>query len=106
MANYISPKQEYPRHDGDIQLSNPEWSVGQPLPLGWIEVFPTPSPPIGKNQIAYEVFPVEANGVWIQTWEVRDLTAEEIETRKVAEVKNKIAIGEPITEAEALLLVG
>jgi hypothetical protein len=103
---YINPQGEYPRHYGDIQLDNPTWELGDELPEGWVKVEESPRPEITSNQVAYEVHPVETDGVWYQTWEVRDLTTEEIEARKVAEVKRKIYNGEPITEQEALLLVG
>jgi hypothetical protein len=103
---YINPQGEYPRHYGDIQLDNPEWQLGDKLPNGWIKVEESPRPEKNADQIAYEVYPVETDDVWYQTWEVRDLTTEEIEARKVAEVKRKIYNGEPITEQEALLLVG
>ena len=102
---YISPKNEYPRHIGDIQLENPGFKEGDTLPEGWVKVEESDRPVISEGQVAYEVFPVETDGVWYQAFEVRDLTDQEIQARKVAEVRRKVINGEPITEEEALLLV-
>jgi hypothetical protein len=102
---YISPNNEYPRHYGDIQLDYPDWQLGDTLPEGWVKVEQTSRLETETDQVSYEVYPKEIDGVWYQTWTVRDLTAEELEARKVAEVKRKIYNGESITEAEALLLV-
>jgi len=103
---YINPQGEYPRHYGDIQLDNPGWKLGDELPEGWLKVEETNRPEKTADQIAYEIYPVEINGVWYQSWEVRDLTAEEIEARKLAEIRNKVALGQSLTADEAALLVG
>lgn len=103
---YISPRNEYPRHYGDIQLENPGWNYGDQLPEGWTLVNLSEAPVVGENQVAYEVAPVERNGSYFQAFEVRDLTAEELAARELNRVRNKVANGESLTEAEAALLVG
>lgn len=103
---YINAQGEYPRHYGDIQLENLGWQLGDELPTGWIKVEETVRPTTAEGQIALEVFPVETDGVWSQAWSVRDLTADEIKQRQIAEIKLKLFRNQPITEQEALLLVG
>ena len=102
---YISPENEYPRHYGDIMLAVPSWKKGNPLPTGWVEVQDDVKPDTGPDEIAYEDFPIEVNGVMTQKWVVRDMTAEEIERRDApANAKAKlIALG--LTEAEIEALV-
>lgn len=102
---YISPENEYPRHYGDIQLANPSWNYGDELPAGWTLVAEAQRPELGENQIAYEDFPIEVDGVITQNWKVRDMTAEEIERRDApANAKAKlIALGLTEVEVEALV---
>lgn len=101
---YISPANEYPRHIGDIQLEHPDWKPENPLPEGWKKVEEAPRPTVKETEVAFEGFPVEVKGVWIQNWEVRELTAEELERRnapKTAREKLK-ALGLTDIEIEAL----
>jgi hypothetical protein len=102
---YISPENEYPRHIGDIMLAAPKWKAGDPLPEGWVQVVEADRPQVGTDQIAYEDFPIEVDGVMTQNWVVRDMTAEEIERRDApANAKAKlIALG--LTESEVNALV-
>lgn len=106
MSIYISPNNDYPRHIGDIQLDNPDYVEGTPLPSGWVKVELTDLPTVKQDQTWTELFPVETDGVFYQAFEVRNLTADELEARKIAEVKRKVANGLTLTEAEAALLVG
>lgn len=102
---YINPNNEYPRFYGDIQLENPNWNLGDELPDGWTEVQQTPAPETGEYEIAYEEFPVEQDGVFIQNWTVRPMTAEEKERRdapKTARQKLK-NLGLTEVEIDALL---
>ena len=103
---YINPDNEYPRHIGDIQLEHPTFKEGDNLPAGWALVVEADIPAVGENQLAYESFPEEVDGVMTQNWQVRAMTAEEIERRDApANAKAKlIALG--LTEAEALAIVG
>ena len=67
--------QEYPRHDGDLELLG--WVVGQPLLENWAEVTYTNPPIVNEEQTAVQLSPIEVDGVWTITWAVRDLTDEE-----------------------------
>lgn len=101
---YISPKNEYPRHIGDIQLEHPDFKEGDALPEGWVKVEEAERPTPSTEQIVYEDFPVEVDGVMTQNWKVRDMTPEEIERRdapKTAREKLK-ALGLTDVEIEAL----
>lgn len=102
---YISPENEYPRHIGDLQIANPNFKEGDPLPEGWVQVAEAPRPTAGKDEIVYEGFPIEVDGTMTQNWQTRPMTAEEIERRDApANAKSKlIALG--LTEAEVEALV-
>jgi hypothetical protein len=103
---FINPQNEYPRHVGDIQILNPNWQVGDPLPAGWLEVVPTENPDVPENKVLIELAPVEINGVWTQVWSLRDLTAEELERRTApatARQKLKDVLGLTDAEIEALV---
>lgn len=97
---YISPQNEYPRYYGDIQIENPGWELGDPLPNGWVLVVESPRPDFTEDEIAYEDFPVTENGVTKQNWKVRPLTADEIDFRDAPiKAKQKLrALG--LTEVE------
>lgn len=102
---YISPENEYPRHIGDIQLEHPDFKEGDALPEGWVKVEEAERPTPSTDQIVYEDFPVEVDGVMTQNWKVRDMTPEEIERRdapKTAREKLK-ALGLTDVEIEALI---
>ena len=102
---YISPNNEYPRHAGDIMLSSPKWKAGDPLPEGWSHVTESERPETGVNQIAYEDFPIEVDGVMTQNWVVRDMTAKEIERRDAPKRAKEKLIALGLTEAEVSALV-
>lgn len=72
MTAYINlTTNEYPRHQGDIELV-PEDVFAQ---VQWVDM-----PEFDKvTQRCYEGFPIETNGVWHMTWIVRDATQEEID---------------------------
>ena len=76
---YNTETNEYPRHDGDLELLG--WSVGTPLPENWVDIYQTDPPAVLENEIAYEVLPQLIGGNWIQQWAVRDMSPEEIELR-------------------------
>lgn len=71
---YINPQNEYPRFYGDIQLENPDWNLGDPLPEGWIEISMTPPPLVGEGEVLEELAPVDN----AQVWNVRPMTEEEL----------------------------
>lgn len=102
---YISPDNDYPRHYGDIMLAKKGWKLGDPLPEGWTQVAEVERPRVEADQIAYEGFPIEIDGVMTQNWLVRDMTAEEIERRDAPKQAREklIALGLSESEVEALI---
>lgn len=92
---YISPSNEYPRYPGDIQIDNPGWDAGDPLPAGWIFVNETAPPETGPGEIFEAGEPEEVDGEWFQTWSVRSLTEEELAIANA-----------PITAREKLVSLG
>lgn len=102
---FINPQGEYPRYIGDLQIDHPSWVEGDALPSGWTEVTPTELPTPSDTQRVVEVYPVEEGGVWVQAWELIDLTEEEI-ARKNAPITVKaklLSLG--FTEIEATYLL-
>lgn len=102
---YISPRNEYPRHIGDIQIEHPDFKEGNSLPDGWVKVETAEMPIAGLDEIVYEDFPVEVGGAMIQNWKVRSMTSAEIDRRdagKTAKAKLK-AMGLSEEEIKALL---
>ena len=75
---YINPEGEYPRFVGDLQLANPEWSEGEPLPEGWISVEEGEIPVLGENEAFQEDFPVLVDGIYYRNIVARPLTEEEL----------------------------
>jgi hypothetical protein len=86
----------YPLFIGDIQIVDPSWNLGDNLPEGWFEVQET-SMPINppENSIYYEVAPVMIDGIYTQTWEMKELSSEEQER-----------ISAPITAKNRLISLG
>lgn len=83
MSIYINPTtNEYPRFPGDIQLIDPEWEDGKPLPDGWEEVIATEPPQVAKGQYYVEVAPVKVDGVWHREFEVKTYTQEKLDEMK------------------------
>ena len=71
MTAYINlTTQEYPRHQGDIEL-NPNDTY---VKVEWVDM------PAYDAQTTRceEGFPVKINSIWCMTWIVRDATPEEI----------------------------
>lgn len=102
---YISPKNEYPRHIGDIQLQNPDWQQGDKLPTGWVEVVEGEMPEREEGYVVYEDFPVELDGVMTRNWQKRPMTEEEIERRDAPKRAKEKLIALGLTEAEVDALV-
>jgi len=77
---------EYPRYEGDIRLEHPEILESQSggafpcpetyAPVTWVDA-PEYNP---ETQTAYELAPINADGVWSMVWFMRDLTQEEIDS--------------------------
>jgi hypothetical protein len=75
---------EYPRYEGDIRSEHPDITEDQtwpnfPCPDTYAVVTQTSMPVVGAGQVCFETEPVQIDGVWTQTWGVRDLTQEEID---------------------------
>ena len=72
MSAYINlTRNEYPRHQGDIELY-PNDTYAH---VEWVDM-----PKYDFTlQRCYEGFPVEVDGAWHMTWIVRDATPEEID---------------------------
>jgi hypothetical protein len=102
---YISPDKEYPRYIGNIQAQNPNWEEGDELPVGWQLVYDTEPPKPGLDELVYEGFPVEIKGVITRNWEVRNLTAEELERRNAPANARAKLIELGFTELEISALV-
>lgn len=80
MGLYINPSENiYPRFSGDIQLIDPTWEEGQPLPEGWEEVNPIDPPQVAEGQYWIEVPPVKVDGIWHREFEVKTYTQEELD---------------------------
>lgn len=103
---YISPTNEYPRHIGDIKIEHPDYKDGEPLPDGWIHVEESEYPDFVAGKAIFELEPKEIDGKYYQSFSYRDLTLDEVDAIALSLVKNKVAYGQPLTEAEATLLVG
>ena len=98
---------DYPRHIGDIQLAHPEWDGNvNKLPDGWVGVTETQRPTAIDGQVVLEGTPELVNGEYRQIWVLRDMAEAEIADRELFRVRKKVQLGEPLTEAEAALLVG
>jgi hypothetical protein len=65
---------EYPRHVGDIAL-DPD---GTYVEVQWVDrpIFDK------KMQYCYETTPVNVDGSWSMTWQVRDKTQEELDAEQ------------------------
>jgi hypothetical protein len=89
MTTYIQIEtKEYPQYEGDIRLQYPdipENLTGDEFPcpdtyakVEWVDL-----PDHNRNShFAYELPPVQENGVWKMQWVVRELTDEEKEVRQ------------------------
>lgn len=88
---------EYPRHEGDIRLEYPEISEDQTgdtfrCPRTYARVYATKPPEYNfETQTLVEKAPENIRDVWIQVWEVRALTAEELQARAdyIAKLKSE-----------------
>lgn len=77
----IDPQGNYPRYIGDLKSQNPDWSEGEALPENWKYVNYTTVPEFdASTHKLEELSPVLAeDGQYYQTWNIRELTAEELE---------------------------
>ena len=71
---------EYPRYQGDIRLEYPAMGAEFVCPETYALVEEVVAPEFDyATQTAYQLPPVNANGIWSMAWAVRDLTAEEVQ---------------------------
>jgi hypothetical protein len=102
----INPQNEYPLFIGDLQLEHEDWQEGDVLPEGWFEVEQIERPTFDETtETVYEINPVKKNGKFIQVWEKRLMTEEELFFRSRQIIRNKVMFGEPLTAEEADTLV-
>lgn len=75
----INPNNEYPRHIGDLLAEHPDWTEGQPLPDGWIEVLPG-EPPIPNYKQYVKELPIaqDENGRWIRQFKLASIPKDKI----------------------------
>lgn len=102
---FISSNNEYPRFIGDLQLEYPDWKIGDAVPSNWQLVAPQERPQIEGDKIIYEDFPIEVEGVMTQNWQIRDMTAEEIERRDAPETAKAKLMALGLSELEIQALV-
>lgn len=102
---FISPDNEYPRHIGDIQLVEPSYRYGDALPDGWVEVADATPPIAGTDEVVYEDFPTEVDGVMTRNFATRPMTAEEIERRDAPVTAKAKLLALGLTELEIQALV-
>ena len=106
MSIYINIRTgEYPRHIGDIQLAAPDWNNDTDnLPDGWYAVTETPRPELAANQITAEGVPELVDGQYVQTWVVTTLTNAELEERRLAAARARLAAtGLTVDDLKSLL---
>jgi len=85
---------EYPRYEGDIRLEHPEIADVFVCPETYAPVEEVVAPEFDYvTQTAYQLPPVNTNNIWCMAWAVRDLTAQELEDRRVWEEAEKIKHG-------------
>ena len=78
MSTYIVKSTgEYPIHFGDIVIRYPH-ATEENIPEDLALILETSRPTINDGQGVYEAPPVEIDGSWVQQWDVRNLTQEEI----------------------------
>lgn len=84
MTLYLNTKTgEYPRHIGDVELDpQAPWAVVT-------ETTPPEAP--SPFHIVYEGTPSLEDGVYVQTWEIRELSEAEVETIRVERLRERLS---------------
>lgn len=100
MTTYISPDGKYPRYQGDIRLSNPNWDETKPLPSGWIAVEDVVMPDVPLDFALEESIPEEIDGAYKRRWILRPMTSEEKDRRDAPKKARQKLIDLGLTEAE------
>lgn len=92
---FIDNEGNFPKYYGDILIQNPNWQIGDELPVGWQEVADALPPEIGEYQILLDGQPEIIEGVLTRTFLTRDMTDEEIAATQA-----------PVTAREKLISLG
>lgn len=87
----------YPYPIGQFRVDNP--NVGLPMSptseqlaeVGMHAVVPMDRPAVSVGEVAEEVLPTFANGVWTQTWAVRPATSAEVSQQEQALLNDIVA---------------
>lgn len=86
---------EYPIHDVRAKFPNtsfPTTIENHHLPPGLVKIEPTVMPVVGRNQFVVEGKPVKNGSTWLQTWEIHNKDAQQIQndlTAKIRAVRNE-----------------
>lgn len=97
---FIDPNGNFPRYLGDLLIENPSYKEGDSLPAGWIPVIEVEPPAFGKYEILELGQPIESNGVYTQTWQVRAMTTAEKELVDAPENAKAKLLALGLTEIE------
>jgi len=91
MSSYIQISTlKYPMHQGDIRLLHPEIGETFVCPDDFALIFETPAPDFSPDtQIAEEKAPHFDGAQWVRVWQIRNLTPEEIEQKKLFDQQAK-----------------
>lgn len=90
MSLYISPDGQFPRHVGDILITNPSWKKGDPLPEGWREVNQTAVPSEPGKKAIYST-PIEVDGQLVTTYELVDIPVAPVSSLSQDKINNRFA---------------
>jgi hypothetical protein len=68
---------QYPLHDGDLEVLIPGWTPGDALPYPWVEVQEVVQIEAQQYTTTYEGLPTLIDGKWSMTWLSRPMTDNE-----------------------------
>lgn len=98
---FINAENQYPRHIGDLLNAHPDYVEGDALPEGWHLVIASEFPALSADETFEEVFPVlNESRDYVQTFEVRPMTTEEIEHRDAPITAKAKLVALGLTEVE------
>lgn len=97
---FIDSNGNFPRYYGDIMAQHEGWQLGDALPTGWQLVADAPSPDYAADETFEDGVPAIIDGVLTRTYNVRKLTAEELETRNAPLTARQRLVDLGFTDAE------
>lgn len=104
---YKSPEGIYPLFSGDVQLANPDWNIGDPMPKGWLQIEEIAPPDFDSyTEKLVWLEPIEINGVLTQQWGVEELSEEEKERLAAPKNAKQKLLDLGLTELEIYALIG